>query len=479
MKTNAKNLMMALAAAATLTACSHDDLFDPSFVENNTKAQYADNFMKKYPNVDLSQSWDFSSHQPSFTLTTSTSGRARTRGAGGSWSREDWYEVEPATLDWMHGELVEAVDHRSIGKPFYMTVPGEDFYVVPIYQGLASAVWELHVVIDGDDQLVWGKSEDIEIKDLGYPDWHKVYEHAVTYEWDSVNGHTFEYMFNTDGSGKVMQDGRTNTVTDVRAKPRRFSGYRVGADMYFYLKVTKGDEGNCNTGAEQSSLNGQMLHLDCPRPTNIPAEYETMIVGCEDANLQNADYDMNDLVLLVYGRKVPKPIEITEGSTVVSENRIVRYMIEDLGATDDFDFNDIVIDMVEQTPMTPVYTNGVLTDWRRGATSQKAVVRHLGGTLPFVLTIGDTTLPTLGGQATFQTSPDQAFDVAGWDINRHNISVQVQQQAGQQGSGDILYNTVRFPRAGEAPMIIAVDPSQDWMPERQSVPETWFYTSEE
>jgi hypothetical protein len=36
----------------------------------------------------------------------------------------------------------------------------------------------------------------------------------------------------------------------------------------------------------------------------------------------------------------------------------------------------------------------------------------------------------------------------------------------------------QFPKAGEAPMIIAVDPSEAWMNERQSVPESWFYIPE-
>ena len=56
-------------------------------------------------------------------------------------------------------------------------------------------------------------------------------------------------------------------------------------------------------------------------------------------------------------------------------------------------------------------------------------------------------------------------------MSTHNISEQVQQQ-GSTG----VYNNVTFPKAGEAPMIIAVDQSQGWMGERQSVPESWFYT---
>jgi hypothetical protein len=130
--------------------------------------------------------------------------------------------------------------------------------------------------------------------------------------------------------------------------------------------------------------------------------------------------------------------------------------------------------VTENKAKTPVYTNGVLTSWNEGETTQKAVIRHLGGTLPFLLTIGNKQLPELGGQSTFQTSPNTEYDVTGWNINSHNISVQVQQKDNQG-----VYNNVVFPKAGEAPMIIAVDPSQGWMTERQSVPESWFYISEE
>ena len=68
-----------------------------------------------------------------------------------------------------------------------------------------------------------------------------------------------------------------------------------------------------------------------------------------------------------------------------------------------------------------------------------------------------------------KTSPDLEFDVTGWNPDTHNIRVQVQQKDNQG-----VYNNVVFPKAGEAPMIIAEDPSQDWMPERQSVPSEWF-----
>ena len=468
MKANVKNLLM-LTAAVTMTACVNHDVEE--IVENNTKAMYSSSFVKKYPNVSLNQSWDYSSKQKTFGLGDITRGNVPTRGNGGGITEGGWYEVDNNTLTWMHDQLVEGVDNRSLGKPFYMSVPGNEFTIVPIFQGIAAAVWELHMVVDGNDYKVWTKSQDIQIKDNDNADWHNL--HCGYHTWDGGNTWIFsewESQYNTIGGDKHTGDDshEPSVVTDVRAKKYVCADLPVGAEMYFYLKVTTGDTDRCEVGAEQSSIKGMMLALqDVPRPANIPADNEAMIIACEDADLSLSDWDMNDVVFLVYGKKVPKPVEITEGDEV-ERRTTVRYMIEDLGATDDFDFNDIVIDVADIDIVSPIYTNDVLTGWNNKGHRQEAIIRHLGGTLPFRLTIGNTQLEEHAG--VLGADPDEKYDITGWDINRHNISVQVKQN---NNSG--VYNNVTFPKAGEAPMIIAVDPTQMWMSERQSVPESWFY----
>lgn len=472
-------MMMALAATAMVACSNNNDLFDGgTAVEKSAKQTYAENFAKKYPNVDMSKGWDFSSKQSDFRI--GSVNKARTRAGEGGITAGSWYEVDNNTLAWMHEQLVEGQDNRKLGNPFYMTVPGNDFTIIPIYQGQAGAMWNLHVVVDGVDYLVWEKSNseiqkgDIQIKDGDSDEWHNL--HGGGQSWENWNS-----LYNTDGSDKWLDDGSQNLVTAVRSIPYTFHDFRVGAEMYFYLDVTVSGSGEWggsyheinNVGAHESSLKGQMLALqDVPRPANISEDNQVMIIGCEDADLKDSDWDCNDVVFLVYGKTVPQPIKIEEGDAI-EEVKTVRYMIEDLGSTDDFDFNDVVVDVSEIRTISPTYTNGVVTSWNEKGYRQEAVIRHLGGTLPFRLTVGNTQLEEMGGQATFQTSPNTVFEVTGWNINSHNISVQVQ----QQGSNGV-YNNVTFPRAGEAPMIIAVDPSQNWMPERQSVPESWFYIPE-
>ena len=498
MKTNAKQLMMVVAAAA-LTACSSNtDLYDTNVINEgkqvSVKESYVENFAKKYPNVDLNQSWDFSTKQSDYRM--GSNNKVRTRANDGGITAGNWYEVDNNTLTWMHEQLVEGEDNRSLGNPFYMTVPGNDFTIIPIYQGQAGAMWNLHVVVDGVDYLVWekinktslgGSDENvqdetktgtIQIKDLDNDEWHNL--HGQWYDWGY--GH-WNSLYNTDGTDRWTPDwSEKNQVTAVRSTPYTFHDFPVGAEMYFYLDVTVSGSGEWdgkyheinNVGAHESSLKGQMLALqNVPRPANIAEDNEVMIIGCEDADLKDSDWDCNDVVFLVYGKTVPKPIKIEEGEEI-EEVKTVRYMIEDLGSTDDFDFNDIVVDVAEIRTISPTYTNGVVTAWNEKGKRQEAVIRHLGGTLPFVLKIGNKEYAA-GGQDTFQTSPDLKLDdVTGWTgLNgAHNVSIEVE----QKNSEGVF--KVQFPKAGEAPMIIAVDPSQGWMTERQSVPADWFYTND-
>jgi len=474
MKTNVKTMLMALVATSMVACSNNQDVFDGGAIEKTAKQSYAENFAKKYPNVDMNQNWDFSSKTPYFSFSNNNGNHAGTRAAVSyDFTEGAKQEVDLSTVEWMKDNLKEGKPNRSLGKAFYMTVPGTEFTIQPIFQGEAGAVWDLHVVVNGVDILLWTKSQDIELQTEVKSEWHSVVdEQAAEGGWEAQRN--------------------TLKATAVRSVPYTFKNLPVGADMYFYLDITTSGSGGWdwwdevkqeyhpwkmyymnNVGDHMTSVDQMMLALQgFEKPSNVPAGYEYMLIGCEDANLADSDWDMNDVVFLVYGQKIPKPIEITEGTTVY-DSRTVRYMVEDLGSTDDFDFNDIVIDVTENKAKTPVYTNGVLTSWNEGETTQKAVIRHLGGTLPFLLTIGNKQLPEMGGQSTFQTSPNTEYDVTGWNINSHNISVQVQQKDNQG-----VYNNVVFPRAGEAPMIIAVDPSQGWMPERQSVPESWFYIPE-
>ena len=200
------------------------------------------------------------------------------------------------------------------------------------------------------------------------------------------------------------------------------------------------------------------------------------------------DNDFNDLVLAVIGDPdVPQEKIITENQYEVTTCRAKRYMIEDLGAIGDFDFNDVVIDVEEYTVYTHKVTseNGVMTSDEIISTTTaptKAFIRALGGTIDFELHIGDTkwvkseseynTATMYNTQGTIDYTKALAeFEVTGYNYDNNNITFHANGKDGK------LY-TVTFPKKGEAPMMIAVDPTQKWMNERVSVPKSWFYLPE-
>ncbi len=416
-----------------------------------TKTTYAEDFAKKYPKIDLNQSWDFSHKNPVYSLSSGSSA-ASTRAVSYSATQTDEYVVDDATLTWMKRKLQNGKNNSALGYPFYMNVPNNSFTIVPVYQGQASNIWELHAVIDGVDIKVWEKGQDVWVQQVKDGEWIPVKDVAV----------------------KELEKC-TDKAYSVKAKGYRFDNLPVGKDMYFYLVVTKATNSNWafTVNMQLSSLNGYMVALqDCPRPANISEDNEVMFIGCEDIPLDRADKDFNDVVFMIYAKPdVPKPMKIEEG-TPITKKSTVRYMIEDLGSTEDFDFNDIVVDVSDVWTTTPVYINGVLDSWRDTNPRQEAVIRHLGGTLSFKLKIGNTQLEEHSG--ALGSDPNDEYTVTGWDKNTHNISVEVQ----HKNNTSVYYNNVRFPKKGEAPMIIAVDPTQNWMSERQSIPESWFIAPE-
>lgn len=425
--------MVGLASLPLLLAgCdSKENMYDPAKADALLKAEYSAKFIAKYGEFAADHSWDATSSCPKYQSS---------RAAGYKPAVGKYYNVEGNTLDWLKGKLINQQDNSALGKPFAMTVPNNKFTIVPIFQGSANYRWKLHLVVgegeNGQDIEFWSKSQGIQYRDYRHWSW-------------------------TD----LSDSGNTENVWNVRSEQYTFdlTDY-AGQLMYFYLEVWNGDYKVGN----MSSLEHQMLALsDCPRPSNIGKENETLILACEDGPLEdtNTDKDYNEVVLLIYGNpEVPKPIEITDKE--ITEVKTKRYMIEDLGSTDDFDFNDVVVDVTSELTKKLTYTNGKLTGTEVTGETQKAVIRHLGGTVPFQLTIGNTVLKEMQGQ--MDVNPDTEFDIAGWEPEKNNISVKV-----KDANNEIVHD-IEFPKDGTAPMIIAVDETVNWMEERVSITSGWW-----
>jgi len=362
--------------------------------------------------------------------------------------------VNKATIDWMSTNMKAGANNVAKGKPFYLQVPNNSFTIVPIFQGTASYYWQLWMYVDGvGDKLIWSKGDIKYITSDGSTDWKSP---------------------GTGGTGM-------NSAFQIKAPTYEFKNLPKNANMYFYLKVWNSytDYENQSINPRKlTSLNQMMLALiNCQVPSNVPAGNEVSIIGCED-NV-NGDFDYEDLVFMMYGNPAP-PIKHVDEVIVGTPK---RFMMEDLGEEKpDFDFNDVVVDVISGRAKVKreyeILENG---GWKliKETTIENlpdiAVVRAAGGILDFTLKIGNTTWTKSAKFPNYQqmlnTGRDgeidydkelDTFKVEGWNPDNNNISVTVEGKA------------ITFPETGKAPMVVAVDPTTNWMFERTPAPESWF-----
>lgn len=453
---------------AAFTSCSKEEnLFDSEAALEQQKVEYEASFVKKYGAIDPNQTWDFSSMRATYSL-PSTSNAARTRTGeeavevaltGG---RNENMTIEKTVIDGIRTELSAGRNNKVKGSPFFMVSQENSFTIVPIFQGQAGYYWELYMNIGGVEQLIWQKG-DIEYRTANGT-WTKLGKSAKV----------------PDNAVEVRSPKFTYTATkDV--------------PMYFFLKVWTNGTGNGIANYRLTSLDQMMLAMDCiDKPAGVPADNTATIIGCEDNPVQNtSDNDYEDLVFMMYGKPAPPVNHVDE--VEVSQGK--RYMMEDLGADYDFDFNDVVVD-VTNTYKKKVYykyneNNALVFDREEeiaGTRKQEAIVRAAGGTLNFTLTIGTKTWTKSpkftvtdmlntgvnNSELNFNGVLDRfTIDDNSWIPSENNISVTVEGRGPNQG-----VKTITFPRKGSAPMIIAVDPTNEWMRERSSVPTDWFTTED-
>lgn len=456
---------MAVMGAA-FTSCSKDNLYDSEFASKKQNAEYEANFVKKYGQDALNQNWDFTTGQTYTSLPSSGSTRSITRGEGDIEKTMGEMIVEKEIIQWVFDNLKAGENNFVKGSPFYMKTTMNSFTIVPIFQGTASYYWQLWMHIDGvaDDIQIWGKGEGL--------------------SWRAENSTEWT-------PAKTDNTGVSKNAFEVKGPTITFSNMEADKNMYFYLKVWNSyDDYSVYKKNPRilSSLQEMMIALEgIDKPKNVPAGNTVSVIGCEDNNASNTDNDYEDLVFLMYGNPAP-PIMHTD-SIIVEKTK--RYMMEDLGGTDDFDFNDVVVDVNYDRQLMRNYykvnKEGGFTFLRQEFIKNledEAIVRAAGGMLEFTLKIGDTTWTKgdnmtvtdmwntgWGGAAISYGDKTYKFKVSGYIPSSNNVSVSVQKE-GETESGAV--ETISFPQRGEAPKIIAVDASNNWMKERQSIPTSWF-----
>lgn len=455
------------------TSCSKGISFDYEAADNQTRSEYESNFVKKYGEIDPNQTWDFSTMEPMSSLEDegSASTRAFTRAYNNT---QGSMEIEGEVIDWVTTNLKAGNNNFLKGSPFSVEVPNNPetnnaFTIVPIYQGQAGYYWQFCMKVgtgsNAKDYILWSKG------DIKY----KTSENGT---WKSPG---------TGGDG--MKD-----VYAVQAPTFTITGLTAGTKLEFYLRVWdnttdytiyKGSLGWLKAPRFMSSLNKQMIALEsAKKPAALSSDYDVTIIGCEDKAVTGtgSDRDYEDLVVMMYGNPGPPVNHVNKRKVSTTK----RYLIEDLGATNDFDFNDVVVDVSEVVWYQIYYKNNGLFDHETEISrSQEAIIRAMGGTRNFTLKIGDTSwsksdseyattdmLNTGWNNTEINENAELAkFTVTGWDKDANNISINVERQGGSHG-----YYTITFPKKGAVPMIIATNanPLEKWMKEKQSVPNTWY-----
>lgn len=471
MKSYLLQFAVACGAVAAFTACSKE--MTGTSYEEVQKQTYATNFVAKYGNISPNQTWDFTTGERQLATRGVTEIKTTIMEEGisfGDVSKLDLTFVNKAGGYYVinggatkNNDLLEAIRQSlpeekkwNNQKPAVLVAPASSFYIYPIFSG-GNLRYDVNVKV-GDQDAVTVFSKD-------YTDFQTI-------------------------NGMKTKSGKTVNMRGIKIEAP------VGTPIEIYVDNRIQPNGNKYNGV-MGTTNAKSTYVDIPEgivpemPEGVELTENAIVkyIGLEDLNSnEGTDNDYNDVVLAVIGNPdIPQEKIIQNNTYEVATARTKRYMIEDLGATDDFDFNDVVVDVSENTVETHTVTieNGVKISDVVTATRTDpatAVIRAMGGTIDFELTIGQTkwvksengfevkTMYNTQGTIDFNKEL-AAFDVEGWTYDGNEVEIKVQGKDGQ------LFSIV-FPKAGEAPMIIAVDPTQKWMGERISVPGDWFYEVE-
>lgn len=465
MKTYSFALVAGLGIMATMASCVKEASV-PSY-EEAQKESYASSFVAKYGQIRPNQSWDFTTGERNLATRGYSAINVELLDNGIDWGDVSNLELKhtafPQKPVWDYDIIMSGIQKNTaifnainIALPekkgqkkdeVVLVAPSSSFYIYPLLSGGGNR-YDLMVKVGNEEPV-------------------------CVFKKDYTNFQTV--------NGMKKLNGETVNMRGVKVEAP------VGTPVEIYLdNMLDVDNKPLPT---MGTTNGYAVYIDVPNDAKLELDdvelaedHVVKYIGIEDA--ANGDFDYNDLVLAVVGNPdVPQEKIITENQYEVTTCRAKRYMIEDLGAIGDFDFNDVVVDVEEYTVYTHKVTseNGVKTSDEIISTTTaptKAFIRALGGTIDFELTIGDTkwvksesdyatgTMYNTQGTIDYKNALAE-FEVTGYNYDDNNITFRANGKDGK------LY-TVTFPKKGEAPMMIAVDPTVNWMNERVSIPSSWF-----
>ena len=251
----------------------------------------------------------------------------------------------------------------------------------------------------------------------------------------------------------MSQESLTDAATDIRSRGFAIS-LPAGTKYGFYINATYGGS---SRGVYYSNAG---LNADGDKHAFIFTDGKTgrTFLGFEDE--ANKDYDLNDLVLIID----PEP--------VIVNNDPQKWIlaIEDLGDTDDYDFNDVVVEVEHVS----------------GETTAKVTALAAGGSkdvqLYYVGAPVGGEFHTWFGEGAFKSG--DFFNTQGSGARGKTIVIEgvpadftlasaESRMGGFQVSVEGGKAVVAAPGAGEAPQMICVPGSWKWPKERINIKEAY------
>ena len=402
--------MMILAVGIAMASCSKNDVFEQNQtnVSEQQKAEYVSNYVAKYGQPDANQSWDFAAAAPNASRTRA--GETMVCDPANNPSLFYWH-----VMDDLHTPITHSIENmiKSATVKTWNPFIKVELYPSAVHTTGTALKFALSVCYNDEvSNIVTGfKAND---KSWGY---------NLDFLGDYLTASVYSVGRNVD----------TRSLTT--------------AENVYWAAYSYNYEWKWRTFISGEWVEKGLKSFELKTYKEITVNGHTY--WCFDCT---GDGDYSNLICLA----------------VDAETQAIqkRYFVEDLGSKDDFDFNDIVFDVIDD--------NG----------SQECIVRAMGGTLDFTLKIGDTTWTKSEAadvKTMYNTQGNIEYDkvlarfpVTGWNPNANNISVEVKSNVSEN-----VIIKIPFPKKGEVPMILAFKTVTNWQTERESLPEGWWFTPTE
>lgn len=432
MKKNLLSLAAILAIGLAFVSCSSKDIFDEEksvdLKQQVVKEEYKAAFVQKYGVISPFETWDFS-HRGS-TLADFARTRKNDKDKDNNGHGQSTNLVQNMSSTDSYGYLLNYSNNESKIAKLFNKHWGD---IVAAINGVGTTTWAPSGKVIFS---VVGVSRD-EASSTKYFTWGI----AGTPEGD---------LYLRQSSPANGKNAKIGNSAEQHTSSQDFSMIPSGARWFTASSDKKKVDLTSEYNQTISDYKVVTLNIE-------GVDYTFWGFKCDETNP-----DYTNLVLWVREvESVPVPVLAK------------RYMVEDLGGSFDFDFNDVVFDVIK-------FTDG----------SQKCYVRALGGTLDITINVGDGSWTKSDDYTVtdmLNTNPIdpmlclKEFDASGWDGDNSKVSVTVGSKEGVTAGGNASYYwAVPFPAVGEAPLIVAtLYGSKTWMLEQKGIPnKEWFVFSD-